>query len=396
MIWLFGILCTFLFLLLLLYYRSFSSPPVILSLEFSVIYIFEAAYGYSLYKDEPLYGFFFLGVIFFCLGYGLFENVSSTNRLSQKNSRKFALRNKRVNIVLFICDIFAIYQAINMRRFVANEIEQAFALLHHEYELFNIFGYVRLIVLSIFVISFIVYLNYDLRKETLITCVHSFSLAIILSIMTTNRSPVLMPIISAIMIWLHKIKNISIDQMKKIAMVFILLICFFYWSSTIKFRDSGMQFLFTQLKVYFLSSFPAFIKWMEKPHEYLYGLHTFRFIYKLWGNEFISAQPFVLLENGEVTNVYTIFQYYSADFGPIYAFFVEFFLGGLYSILKNESKKRTGKRSGILLFGLYNTLFFSLVSQYGGDMYFSILSVWIQIVFWLWVFSRNIFLKGIK
>ncbi len=75
------------------------------------------------------------------------------------------------------------------------------------------------------------------------------------------------------------------------------------------------------------------------------------------------------------TNVYTVYQPYVKDFGPLGGIAVLFVLGFLHAVLYRRATVRNPHAISVFLFALS---LFPLVMQVFQDMYFSLLSLWIQ------------------
>jgi len=79
------------------------------------------------------------------------------------------------------------------------------------------------------------------------------------------------------------------------------------------------------------------------------------------------------------TNVYTVYQPYIKDFGLVGGSLVLFVLGFLHALLYRRATVRNPHTTYVFLFALS---LFPLVMQAFQDMYFSLLSLWIQYGTW--------------
>jgi len=77
------------------------------------------------------------------------------------------------------------------------------------------------------------------------------------------------------------------------------------------------------------------------------------------------------------TNVYTVYQPYIRDFGALGGVSVLFILGFLHAELYRRATVRSPHAIYVLLFALS---LFPLAMQVFQDMYFSVLSLWVQYV----------------
>ena len=146
---------------------------------------------------------------------------------------------------------------------------------------------------------------------------------------------------------------------------------------------------------YFSSSTVAFVEYMKSPKDYLYGANTFRFFIAILKSIGFNVNVPELIQEeiqfyGDKTNVYTVLHYYVRDFGIIYAFFIQFVLGIFYGVLyKKAILKGTFSPFYIAVLSIF---FFPLINQFFDDKYFSILSSWLQMIFWIWFFTSKSFL----
>ncbi|MDO2410755.1 O-antigen polymerase [Enterococcus faecium] len=147
-------------------------------------------------------------------------------------------------------------------------------------------------------------------------------------------------------------------------------------------RAVTWPFIFTQLYgLYPSGSLATFQKIFDtKIYTLLYGENTFRFFIAIFDvifgvNKSSSlVQDFINIGNTSI-NVYTFYQYYLYDFGPIYALIVQFIIGILHGVsFKNMSMKKP-----FWIF-LYSILIYPLLMQFFQDQYFSIFSTWMQLI----------------
>lgn len=92
-------------------------------------------------------------------------------------------------------------------------------------------------------------------------------------------------------------------------------------------------------------------------------------------------QPFVKVP--AETNVYTVFSPYYRDFGLVGIAFFMFLLGSLHGWVFRQLK------AGLPIIVVANALlFYALLMQFFQDQYFSLMSQWIQILFWIYLFNK--------
>lgn len=132
--------------------------------------------------------------------------------------------------------------------------------------------------------------------------------------------------------------------------------------------------------MYTVGSIPAFGTYLDnRGPDVELGLNTFRSIVALLqalGFQTTAApllQPYIDVPLS--TNVYTIYQPYIADFGPFGAPAVLFVLGFIQAALYRRATVRNPHALFVFLFAVS---LFPLVMQVFQDMYFSLLSMWLQ------------------
>ncbi|MFA6304089.1 MAG: O-antigen polymerase [Legionella sp.] len=150
-----------------------------------------------------------------------------------------------------------------------------------------------------------------------------------------------------------------------------------------------MQSVLFNIKLYLLSPVLA----MSKLFEEYQGVqeiaaHSFRFVYNLFYKMGLSAEATSLIREVTYvpfpTNVYTVFDPYFRDFNVIGVLI----FGLVSAILHISLYVKAKNTSGPYIF-IYSASLFALIMQFFQDMYISLLSSWIQIVFWYMLFIRK-------
>lgn len=397
-------ICTLFYIgIALIIFKDIRATPVLLGIEFAVIYFLQYFIGYKIYSEDILYMYFLLGVLTFAAGYICFQRMQVIQiRGSRKILKNFSYNSEILNLFLLLSDCYVIFEVIRMSIFVkANLVENFFTTIHRLYTPTPMLGRLRLCVYAITIISAIIYFIFEKSRKSRMTFYHGVFISLILALLTTGRAQILLPLIAIITIWLHSTSKINYKKIFLVTIICFVFLMFFLYTATLKYshliNGNLKEFFSEQVKIYLCSSTPAFIHWTKEPIEYVYGKNSLRFLYALLGDDSnikTVAQDFISV--GELkTNVYTIYQYYSSDFGLLYAQIVQFFIGGLYAFLLKYSKVNKGKNNNyFVFFGVYAFLHYALAMQYGGDSYLALFSTWLQLTFWLWLFSRGWIIKG--
>lgn len=141
------------------------------------------------------------------------------------------------------------------------------------------------------------------------------------------------------------------------------------------------------MRAYLLSSLPAFDIYMHSNIPIGYGENMLRFLFVILNKLGLDVSPVLLAQQfvavPVLTNVYTIYQPYYADFSIFGALLIQFFLGLWHGFL--YLKARLNKPLYIILYALF---LYPLFMQFFQDQYFNLLSTWMQcfIVLFLYFF----------
>ncbi|MGX6565689.1 O-antigen polymerase [Cupriavidus necator] len=139
------------------------------------------------------------------------------------------------------------------------------------------------------------------------------------------------------------------------------------------------------LRGYVVGPFLAFSRLVEWNPDLSWGENTFRLFVSLQYALGISDKAPVSLVKGyafvpDPTNVYTVYEVYFRDFSYIGVLIPPVFLMVHYWLYR-----RARSSGGVWIF-YYSASVYPLVMQFFQDQYFSLLSTWIQVWFWYWLF----------
>ena len=183
--------------------------------------------------------------------------------------------------------------------------------------------------------------------------------------------------------------------LKSILIISSVFLSYFVVFSTIKYNvniDTFSESLIdgiTSFLTYLSSPSIAFCIFADNLDMLDYGDNMFRGIYAILnaiGFDFTVqdlVKPFVDYSFNSTTNVYTIFQYPVSDFGFLFGFIYQLFLGVFHGILYNMKKQRE-----VYIVYVYAIFMYPLVMQFFQDQYISLLSTWIQLLFWGWLIIK--------
>jgi oligosaccharide repeat unit polymerase len=151
--------------------------------------------------------------------------------------------------------------------------------------------------------------------------------------------------------------------------------------------SENVQFFYEHIKGYTTAPIVAFSNLVESEPKPEWGENTFRFFKSLeYYFRITQTAPVSLIRDYTFVplsiNVYTVYDAYFRDFSIIGIFIPPFFLLIHYWLYSKASRY-----GGIWLF-YYSASVYPLVMQFFEDQYLSLLSTWIQIAVWYWLFIK--------
>jgi oligosaccharide repeat unit polymerase len=382
-------------------YQDIINPIFVLSFIWALVL---GTYIYSPFANDlnnVNYLIFLGGVISFSLGFITNNKLVRGKIIDKKTLYKninYDTKNSILNIILIIQFIVLILIIIDAyRKTNSNFIYNWWFTLKSisEEETFNlskIFKYTR--VFST-VLTHVLYLLFLLKrnKKTKRNFIIQFIIALLFSILSLGRTYIFQLFIPIFILRLLISKREFFKEIKIVLISFSILLFFFTIINFYKYDYSDATFS-NSFQLYYTSSIRTFIDHVSSNTEFYYGRNTFRFFYAIvekLGSD-VKAQPLVQefmeydIQGNLKTNVYTIYKWYYDDFGIIYCFIIQFFLGVIYSSLRNI----VYLKSNIWSIVLYSSLFYPLLMQTFQDQYFSILSTWFQILIHLFIIRKII------
>lgn len=381
------------------------APPFIISAIWLLMYIIMLIRNVDFYSIY--YISFFVGLVFFVIGFYLVVgNKNKNNYYVNREKKSNLIYNPfSIKVLLFVfITIFILYTKDIFSYISANFSYNFWLTLNtgRKTGAFNdsfIFSYSSIAILAFTIVSSIVYFNNPNKRNK-----KYFYISLILSIFFTvtggNRGIIFMLVIgvffSNIIIKNYNNKKTIFILLIAVAIILAIFIVFSFLKYVYEDQSNPFVFIMKQLRIYFSTSTLAFVQWADSNHDYVYGANTFRFLlaildkigYKIEVPRIV--QEFIWV-NGDLTNVYTVLHYYAMDFGLIYAFIIQLLLGMIHGFFYKKAVLFKGSRPFFI--GIQSLLYFPLIYQFFDDRYFSIFSIWIQLMFWIWLFSSKLFLK---
>lgn len=173
-----------------------------------------------------------------------------------------------------------------------------------------------------------------------------------------------------------------------------LLIFVFFASMTAKgisvdadFADNTVSFI-ENMRSYTVAPLLAFSKLYEAGSPVDLGQNTFQIIFaigKFFGLDIsiVSSSERAYAFVPDPTNVFTVYEVYFRDFS-----FIGFAAPTFFILVHWWLYRKAYKFGGLWIF-LYSASVYPLLMQFFQDQYFSLLSMWIQIYFWFWLFLHS-------
>lgn len=402
--------CLLILLFVHLTLKDVMSPPFILSGIWLFMYILLLVLRGGSIDFSSIYYLSFLGALCFFV-FGFFLAVVNKNKVNCNIlfERKTNLHFKLLYIQIFLLIVFILFfiYFIKVIRFVSQENTFNFwyTLSTGEktgaFKIPIVIEYSRSAVIALNIVCGIVFFSNPSKRSK-----HYFFfsgiIALFYVITAGNRGAIFMWILSITFSYLI-IKNYENRKLSshllKLALGLLLVFIITNFAKYV-YYDKSNTFEFSQymLKHYFASSPIAFVEWMKSAKEHIHGANTFRFFLAIYnsmggGIDVVPTvqNPITITKLGEETNVYTVLQYYASDFGLIYAFFIQLFLGITHGLLYKRAL--LSDRISPFYIALQSIFYYPLLYQFFSDQYFTLLSSWLQYIFWFWIFTNRALLS---
>jgi len=330
------------------------SPPFILSGIWLFAYIALFVFKRDIADFSSIYYLSYLGgLIFFVTGFFLAVGNQNKTKCNTLEKRQTTYRFKLPYIQIFLLLVFILFAIyfIKVILFISQSNTYNFWHTIHEgigsgtFSVPLIIEYSRSAVIALNLVCAIVLFNNPTRKNK-----QYFSLSALIALfyvlMSGNRGTILLWIIPLTFIYLV-VKNYENRKLLKILWRLALgVLIVFVLTNFAKYvysdQSDAVQFSVHLIDHYFSSSTIAFVEWMKSSKEQLYGANTFRFFLAILESLGFNVNVPELIQQeihfyGDKTNIYTVLYYYSRDFGLLYAFVVQLFLGMFHGILYKKA-----------------------------------------------------------
>lgn len=382
-------------------------PSVLFSFTWTVVlllhFIFKHTILYELYSIHLMtYVIFFVGLLCFSAG-----SLLVSFYFQKRNKEDIFLRSSfvpdlkisnhlRIALLLIVLGGLPFYLQASYRVFLASNIDNFFVGLRTELsygeEDLGITKYLISFSFFVFAINYYFLLNKKNRFNVWNLGI-SLIVTIIYSIFATGRTYFFL--IFSMYLVISYLLNLKFSLKKHIwplgiFIIFFISIGIIYGKGGNK-EDNLKENISASSEVtatYIVASLNAFDLETSQNLEPNYrGDNTLRFFIKILQNFGFQEHTQTSLISEFVfipypTNVYTFYSPYVRDFGRMYAWMMLFFFGGMHSWLFHKAVKRKSFRFTIY----YSISVYPLLMSFFQDQYMSLLSTWIQMIFYIEAF----------
>ncbi|MDQ2718997.1 MAG: oligosaccharide repeat unit polymerase [Bacteroidota bacterium] len=389
-------------------HRKIMHPAVLFSLLWTVILFLHLIFGFTILDQLSslrleTYFIIFIGALFFSLSSFVvskyFEKMAITKRVDEPP--KFREVNTSLSLrIIFLTIIIAglpFYIQASYRVFLASNIDNFFVGLRTELsygdEDIGITKYLTSFSFVVFAINYYGLLRQGNKKNVWLAIL-SFIVALVYSIFATGRTYYFLILSIYVGISYLLKKRFSIKKYLWPLLIFFLLfmsIGIIYNKGADKddTLKENLHSISEATAIYLVSSLNAFDLEIKNNIKAKYaGENTLLFFVK-------GFQKFDLLPNTKTgsliaefvfvpypTNVYTFYSPYIRDFGKIYAWLMIGLFGALHTWVFYKASITKDLRYTVY----YSFLLYPLLMSFFQDQYMSLISTWLQIVFYTELF----------
>lgn len=375
------------------FYKDIMSPAFLMLLPwvFSFFMLIDSELYYM--EKSSAYTYIIIGLMIFQIFYAIsFFNTSKKKSLLKKEYYAEKYRELRINpLIMWVLIIFETLTMVYYYRVLASGSDPI-----------GIFEYIHKMVFAVFyllILHLCTCAKEEKKRAMKFTVAHCVPLIFTLLLPSNGRASYFVFILGAVFIYLtfHDYDTFTILKYFSVVLA-VFLVLFIYVAirkNHIVATSSGVD-LFAEarnwLTHYISGSLITFSKWLPVwKIDYSFGKNTFRIIYALLDrvgfNVEVASTFFPFMQIGpnynNIANVYTIFYTYIIDFGYLGGWITELILGIWYA--KIYIKKDTHKFGDIYLYAVF---MYALFMQCFGDQYVAIVSYYLQMYLWYFLFYK--------
>lgn len=387
------VLLLFLSFLIFLYIdKNILSPRVLVSVPWIIAFFGLSVSSFDFDNNSFIYIWIYLGITLFQTSYTIIKNIfkSAINRSPyMKLKMNVFLITLLTQIVLLIIVILQLRQFVNAN-FLSNFL---FTLkINNDANIIvnnTLFKYFIVFSISFTVFTITKYKSFNRKSKVLV--VLQFLVGLIFASLSLGRTALLMLIVSSVVAFIYTRRKYSIKLLMGSSLFFLLIFIVYQWLKFPYLFESSEAFtnMIDGILLYLSGGIVAFEKWLLLNNELTYGANLFRFFYEVFESVGFNTsvanlvQPKIYIGAGLSTNVYTIYQFYTSDFGIVFSVLVMSFLGAFHGYVF-----KTKDASSLHLYA-FSFSVYPLIMQFFQDQYVSLTSTWIQVLFYGIVFYKT-------
>ena len=250
------------------------------------------------------------------------------------------------------------------------------------------FGLLSYLSMPSFVISSLCVTQYALHRKGVLRMILAVTASLFFVYLSTGRTFVLLLLVMvfAPLVLLKKIR------LKGVFLAIALAISLFLAVATMTSKGvsieedfrSNVKSFSDSLGAYTIAPLVAFSGLTLEESTASFGQSIFRFFFALFYSLGLTDSPPISLVKEYAfvpgpTNVYTVYEVYWADLSYFGMLVPSVFLVGHWMLYRSASRG-----SGISIF-LCSASYYPLIMQFFQDQYVSLISQWLQLVFWYWL-----------
>lgn len=338
------------------------------------------------------YVIFLVGTLFFILG--SFLSNQSTIKLLEGNASVLYDLSLQTRIIFFTIVLIGLpfYIKASFQVFLLSQAENFFMGLRNELSNNEVdIGPVKYLMPLCYVVYAFNLIAYFKSRNTLnkILLYASFVIVSTYAVLATGRTFFFMILTLYLGISALLNKQFSIKKIAIIVSVFLILfmtvgIIYGKGGNLESSSEDNTKSAVQNLGIYMVTSLNA-LEYESHNHTEATrnGDNTLRFFFKI-GMQLGILTPRKIIELKQefvfvpyATNVYTYYSPYIRDFGKIYAWLMLLFFGGVHTWLFYKAIFTKSIRATIY----YSFMLFPLLLSFFGDLYVTLLSFWLQLIF---------------
>lgn len=404
MSWLFFIICLVVSLIISLkMFKDVMHPGVLFCVPWIIFSLMLPISELDFNASSNCYLYLAFGVIIFEIACFIIQKKIRINERLQENKYKFKVNYFILKLLIGIEIIFSIFVLYRYYILINNNytinVLQTYSLNKNELGNEGLISYGRNMFLALGISIIIGYSRVEDKEKKIYKkyMIFQIIIMIILSITRMSRNGMLFSMLPILISYIIVTRQQNIKVIKKLLLFLIIFLIVFFAFSVFKYfyeytdKTSYIKNFKNQFLTYGCGGIIAIQKMFDAGNfvQY-YGLNSFRFFIAIYDKIFNSnyakslVQNFISIGNGVTTNVYTFYQYYISDFGLIYALLIQFLVGIFHGVSYKKMSQMKNYWIYIFSFSIY-----PLIMQFFQDQYISLMSTWIQILIFGFVFLRT-------